>query len=152
MQINYTQLITYFIDSYKDSKKRSDLIDQIKELLLQELKWNLDLLDEISSLSKNGKQDVAIKLIEKFEVDVLNVLKQTGIPLSKIVPGLYQPHPTSKYQHLLKGYTTKSKLIYRTYHRLKVNILRIEIQNERGERSRNYLYQLLKESIRVIEE
>jgi hypothetical protein len=152
MAINFTQLIEYFIESYKDSKKQKDLIEQIKELLVQELRWNLELLNEIKSLQKTENQELVFKLIDKIEIDVFNLLRESGIPLGRIVEGTYTPNMQATYQYRLSLLGTKTRLIYRVYHRLKVNKLRVEIQNERGERSLKYLFELLRESIRILEE
>lgn len=152
MAINFTQLVEYFIESYKDSKKQKDLIEQIKELLVQELRWNLELLNEIKSLKNIKNQELVLTLIDKFELDVFNLLRESGIPLSRIVEGIYIPNMQVTYQHQLGLLGTKTRLIYRVYHRLKVNKLRIEVQNERGERSLKYLFELLRESIRILEE
>lgn len=151
MQINFNNLITYFIDNFRDLKKQSEVIEQIREMLSQEMMWNHELLKEISYLRKKHRQEDLEKVIDKFELDVFNILKETGIPLSKIISGDYQPDVTLKYQHLLKKHSTKTRLILNTYHRLKVFKLRIEIQNERDTRSSNYLNELLRESIRLLE-
>jgi hypothetical protein len=121
-------------------------------MLSQEMRWNQELLKEISYLRKNERKEVVEKVIDKFELDVFDILKETGIPLSKIISGDYQPDETLRYQHLLNKLGTKTRLIIKTYHRLKVHKLRIEIQNERDTKSSNYLNELLRESIRLLED
>jgi hypothetical protein len=48
MQINFNNLITYFIDNFRDQKRQSEVIEQIREMLSQEMRWNQELLKEIS--------------------------------------------------------------------------------------------------------
>lgn len=95
---------------------------------------------------------MVLTLIDKFELDIFNLLRESGIPLNRIVEGVYIPNMQITYRKRLDLLGTKTRLIYRVYHRLKVNKLRIEIQNERGERSLKYLSELLRESLRILEE
>lgn len=93
------------------------------------------MLNEIKSLKKIENQELVFTLIDKIEIDVFNLLRESRILLGRIVEGIYTPNIQATYQYRLSLLGTKTRLIYRVYHRLIVHKLRIELQNKRDKYS-----------------
>jgi hypothetical protein len=149
-----TQLAEYFIDWYRDGKKKKMLFQQSKELLCQELKWNLELLNEIEYLQKQNTRitdEQIITLIKAFEFEVYIFIQSMGVPLNQIFIGDFiRSTSTTGYNNYFENIRTNSELIQKIYMRLKVNRIRLTLKSERNERSSNYLKYLLIEGIKTL--
>ena len=135
-------------EAYANNKKKKQAQELLSELLLEEVRWNLELVHMATNLEK----EKVVELMTHLKFSVFDSISSAGIPLAKIFPSDWDNGTPEKFSNYTKNVKTEAQLILRTYHRLRIHHLRLEVKIETMPNSENYLEYLLLESKKVLSE
>ena len=138
---------TLLKEAYANHKNRKQAQEFLSELLLEEVRWNLELVQEASKLDDLEK---IVELMSHFKFNVFDSISNAGIPFAKIFPNDWNNDTPEKYSNYTKNVHTEAQLILRTYHRLRIHNLRLEVNIETMSNSENYLEYLLRKSKKIL--
>lgn len=148
-----SKAVDYLLEWYKVKNGREELFLNLRERLYWELSWNLEILDELKLIeSKEGEDILQLKksLISKLNFNQFDIISSAGIPMNKIVQGDFDLNTLKKYTYYLKNIDTNSKLVQKTYHRLRIHQLRNDFNISRNLNSAEYLKFLCLNAKRVL--
>ena len=134
-------------EAYANHKNRKQAQEFLSELLLEEVRWNLELVQMATNLEEMEK---VVELMSHLKFSVFDSISSAGIPLAKIFPNDWNNDTPEKFSNYTKNVNTEAQLILRTYHRLRIHNLRLEVNIETMSNSENYLEYLLLKSKRVL--
>ena len=135
-------------EAYANNKNKKQAQELLSELLLEEVRWNLELVHMATNLEK----EKVVELMTHLKFSVFDSISSAGIPLAKIFPSDWDNGTPEKFSNYTKNVKTEAQLILRTYHRLRIHHLRLEVKIETMPNSENYLEYLLLESKKVLSE
>ena len=134
-------------EAYANHKNKKQAQELLSELLLEEVRWNLELVQMATNLEEMEK---VVELMSHLKFSVFDSISSAGIPLAKIFPNDWNNDTPEKFSNYTKNVKTEAQLILRTYHRLRIHYLRLEVKIETVSNSENYLEYLLLKSKRVL--
>lgn len=134
-------------EAYANHKNKKQAQELLSELLLEEVRWNLELVRMAAKLEEIEK---VVKLMSHLKFNVFDSISNAGIPFAKIFPNDWNNDTPEKYFNYTKNVNTEAQLILRTYHRLRIHNLRLEVNIETMSNSENYLEYLLLKSKSIL--
>lgn len=132
---------------YADHKNKKKAQEVLSELLLEEIRWNLELVQMTNDIEENEK---VLELMSHLRFHVFDSISNAGIPFAKIFPSDWNNNTPEKFANYTKNVNTEAQLILRTYHRLRIHNLRLEVKIDTKSNSGNYLEYLLLTSKRIL--
>ena len=151
--LDLSRSVEYLLDWYKEKNAREELNLNLKERLYWELTWNLEILNELDLLGNEEDENILQlkkSLISKLNFNQFDIISSAGIPMNKIVLGDFDLINLKKYTNYLKNINTNSKLVQKTYHRLRIHQLRFDFNITKNSNSTEYLKFLCQNSKRVL--
>ena len=155
------QAIEFLLKLYNNKAQRSQLERHLKRALLRELALNKELVSQAGKAKAQDPQ-VCKGLIEATKAEAFAAISNLGLPLEEMLNKKWEvveAYPViepnekprrKKFLSRTRLIRTEVDLIERTYHRLIVQKIRAEINEEQNSESLNYLAHLLYESVEML--
>ena len=134
--------LSYLADK-SSIKSKSEII---KELLSQEVSFNLEILDLIRQKKHKLTDEQLRQLLASLNFEKFESVSQTGIPFKSIIEGEWDKKKHRKYSHLVLKIETKAELVTRAYHRLKLFVLKEQLEIQSSQLTLNYVTFLFRET------
>lgn len=131
-----TKLIDIGIDKWKESQQFKTVVAVARESLLREIKLNIALIDEIEKC-KDEDSNLIQMVVKHLSTDAFENLVVAGIPLGKMFNEELTPEFWGRFDlnerdsNNVANLKDVSELIDRTYHRLIVYKIRVELGVDR---------------------
>ena len=146
-----TKLLWSTTESYlKDKSSIKSKSEIFRELLIQEVSFNLEILDLLKQ-KRNVLSDEQLRhLLECLEFEKFESFSETGIPFKLIVEGNWNKESVKKYSKLVENLESKADLVTRSYHRLKLFRLKEQLNIPSNQLTLNYVTFLFVETKKAL--
>ena len=138
-------------ESYlKDSSSIKSKSEIFRELLYQEVCFNLEVLDLIKQKKDELTDDQLGQLLQSLDFEKFESFSQTGIPFKLIIDGKWNKTNFKKFDKRVKNLKYKSELVTRSYHRLKLFKLKEQLGIQSSQLTLNYVIFLFLETKKAL--
>ena len=107
----------FYIKDKSSIKSKSEIF---RELLIQEVSFNLEVLSLLGKKKKKLTEDQINQLLASMDFEKFESFSKTGVPFKSIIEGKWDKKSFGKYSKLVENIDTKAELVKRSYHRLKL--------------------------------
>lgn len=131
-----TKLIEIGVDQWDLNKQYQTFVAVARESLLRELRLNIALIDEVVK-SKDDNSNLAPLMVKQLSTNTFENLVLAGIPLGKMFDEKLETEFWGKFDlnerdsNNVANLKIVSELIDRTYHRLRIFKIRVELGVDR---------------------
>jgi|GEM_PF-5405938 len=135
--LNLTRL---FIETYQGQAGQKAGSERIRESIHRELQLNEELVAEAHKV-RITQPRLADGLVARMSLRSFDALTAAGLPLAKIFPARWNRSMSvsQKYRNQFQNIESVSGLIERTYHRIRIQQIRVELGQKKDSRSLGYL-------------
>jgi len=130
-----SKLVGVGFNEWKENKRFQDLTAIARESLLRELKFNIELIDEIKK-ETTGNEIIPL-VVQRLSTETFDRLVSADIPLGRMFDKKIETDFWGDFKldqrdsNNVDGIKTNSDLLDRAYHRMKIFIIRVELGIDR---------------------
>jgi len=148
-----TNLLWATTESYiKDKSSINSKTEIFRELLIQEVSYNLEILNLLSQKKQRLTENQKSQLLAAMDFEKFESFSQTGIPFKSIIEGKWDKKSFRKYSKLVENIDTKAQLVTRSYHRLKLFRLKEQLDIKSSQLTLNYVTFLFLETKKALKD
>ena len=148
-----TNLLWVTTESYINDKSSIKSKTEIfRELLIQEVSYNLEILNLLSQKKQSLTENQKSQLLAAMDFEKFESFSQTGIPFKSIIEGKWDKKSFRKYSKLVENIDTKAQLVTRSYHRLKLFRLKEQLDIKSSQLTLNYVTFLFVETKKALKD
>ena len=141
------ELARFLRDGYQAKSSQEAGKRQVRETLHREIRLNAELVEEATKVFKNDPT-LSKALLSRLQTDGFDAVSMAGLPLADIFDANWSVanHPDLMYQDWFRGISQVSELVERSYHRIRIQQIRNEVEQSKDSRSLGYLRVLLRKA------